>query len=84
MRLFKKKTIPDESLIDFTTTQFDNNSLLVNYSKNISKELINYSVFGRKKLVAPLSKILDYGVISFISIVIYNFIVNKDLINYYY
>ena len=84
MRLFKKKTIPDESLIDFTTTQFDNNSLLVNYSKNISKELINYSVFGTKKLVAPLSKILDYGVISFISIVIYNFIVNKDLINYYY
>tara|TARA_B100000035_G_scaffold290945_1_gene278451 strand:+ start:387 stop:641 length:255 start_codon:yes stop_codon:yes gene_type:complete len=84
MRLFKKKTIPDESLIDFTTTQFDNNSLLVNYSKNISKELINYSVFGTKKLVAPLSKILDYGVISLVSIVIYNFIVNKDLINYYY
>jgi hypothetical protein len=83
MRLFKKKTIPDESLIDFTNTQFDNNSLLVNYSKNISKELINYSVFGTKKIISPLSKILDYGVVSLVSIVIYNFIVNKDLINYY-
>ena len=83
MRLFKKKTIPDESLIDFTTTQFDNNSLLVNYSKNISKELINYSVFGTKKIISPLSKMLDYGVVSLVSIVIYNFIVNKYLINYY-
>ena len=69
MRLFKKKTIPDESLINFTSTQFDNNSLLVNYSKNISKELIDYSIFGTKKILAPLSKLFDYGVVSLVSIV---------------
>ena len=83
MRLFKKKTIPEESLIDFTSNQFTNNSLLLNYSKNISKELIDYSVFGTKKIISPLSKMLDYGVVSLVSIVIFNFIVNKHLINYY-
>jgi hypothetical protein len=83
MRLFKKKTIPYESLIDFTTTQFYNNSLLVNYSKNISKELIDFSVLGTKKIIFPLSKILDYGVVSLVSIVLFNLIINKNLNNYY-
>ena len=82
MRLFKKKTIPDESLINFTSTQFDNNSLLVNYSKNISKELIDYSIFGTKKILAPLSKLFDYGVVSLVTILIYNLINNKEF-SYY-
>jgi hypothetical protein len=77
---FRKKIVPDESLIDFTSKQFNNNSLFVNYSKNMSKEFIDYSIFGTKKLVVPLSKILDYGIVSLVSIVIFNYI---NYINYY-
>ena len=83
MRLFKKKTIPAESLINFTSNQFTNNSSLVNYSVNSTKKIFEFSIYGTKKIIVPLSKILDYGVVSLVSIVIYNFIVNKDLINYY-
>lgn len=70
MGFFKKKVSP-KSLIDFTTTQFDNNSLLVNYSKNIGE-----------KMVVPLSKVFDYGVVSLVTILIYNLINNKEF-SYY-
>ena len=83
MRLFKKKTIPDESLIDFTSNQFTNNSSLINYSVTSTKKIFEISIYGTKKIIVPISKLLDYGAISLISIIIYNFIVTKNFINYY-
>ena len=77
MRLFRKKPAP-ESLINFTSNQLNDNSILVNYSKNASKEFINYSIFGAKKAIVPLSKILDYGAISLVSgLITYYLLVNK-------
>tara|TARA_A100001015_G_C14849988_1_gene656069 strand:- start:787 stop:1020 length:234 start_codon:yes stop_codon:yes gene_type:complete len=76
MGLFKNKP-KQESLIDFTDSQFKNNSLLVNYTKNASRKLMKYSIIGTKKVLPSISKMFDYGVISLFSILIYNFVITK-------
>lgn len=81
MFFLRKKNTNYKSLFEFTSSQFDKNSILVNYSKNTSKKLINYCIIGSKKIIIPLSKVLDYSVISICSIILYNLLVNKNIIN---
>ncbi len=82
MPFFLKKSKKPESLIDFTSTQFINNSSLVNFSVNSTKKIFELSINGTKKLIVPVSKILDYSVISLCSILLYNLIFTKNIINY--
>ena len=82
MLFFLKKSKKPESLIDFTSTQFTNNSSLVNFSVNSTKKIFELSINGTKKVIGPVSKFFDYGVISVCSILLYNLIFTKNIINY--
>jgi|TARA_Y100000816_G_scaffold181634_1_gene131501 hypothetical protein len=82
MGLFSKKK-KEETLIDFTNSQLTNNSLLVNYTKNGTKKMIDFSINGSKKIVVPLSKIIDYSFISILTIALYKtFMLNIDLFTF--
>ena len=82
MGLFSKKK-KEETLIDFTNSQLTNNSLLVNYTKNGTKKMIDFSINGSKKIVVPLSKIIDYTFISILTIALYKtFMLNIDLFTF--
>ena len=82
MPFFLKKSKKPETLIDFTSTQFNNNSSLVNFSVKSTKKIFELSINGTKKLIGPVSKFFDYGVVSLCSVILYNLIFTKNIINY--
>ena len=59
MPLFRKEK--ENSLVKITSDNLTNNSLLIKKSLNATK-----------KLVSPLSKVLDYAVVSFVSVLLFN------------
>ena len=67
MPFFRKEK--ENSLVKITSDNLTNNSLLI---KN--------SLYTTKKLVAPLSKVLDYAVVSIVSILLFNLYRNYNLL----
>tara|TARA_Y100000816_G_C26019898_1_gene533550 strand:+ start:858 stop:1064 length:207 start_codon:yes stop_codon:yes gene_type:complete len=63
MPLFRKEK--EKSLVKITSDNLTNNSLLIKKSLNTTKNL-----------VPPLSKVLDYAVVSFVSVLLFNLYTN--------
>lgn len=59
----KSTLVREESLSDTLSNNLVNNSNIVKSSLDVSK-----------KLVSPLTKILDYGVVAIVSVVVYKYL----------
>lgn len=58
----------ENSLVKLTTDNLTNNSLLIKKSLNTTK-----------KLITPISKVLDYAVVSIVSVLLFNLYINYKL-----
>lgn len=59
----KSTLVREESLSDTLSSNLVNNSNIVKSSLDVTK-----------KLVSPLTKILDYGVVAIVSVVVYKYL----------
>ena len=59
----KSTLVREESLSDTLSSNLVNNSNIVKSSLDVTKKLVN-----------PLTKILDYGVVAIVSVVVYKYL----------
>lgn len=64
----KSTLVREESLSDTLSSNLVNNSNIVKSSLDVTK-----------KLVSPLTKILDYGVVAIVSVVVYKYLLEPRL-----
>ena len=64
----KSTLVREESLSDTLSNNLVNNSNIVKSSLDVTKKLVN-----------PLTKILDYGVVAIVSVVLYKYLLEPRL-----
>ena len=71
MKRFRKSVSKDSTLLASVSNNLTENSQLVKNVVDSSKFLVNNAVNSSKKIMLPISKMLDYVAVSFIAIAIY-------------
>lgn len=71
MKLLRRYSSKDPSFLSSVGNNLTENSHLVKNAVNSSKFLFNNAVTSSKKVMVPISKVLDYIAVSFITILVY-------------
>ena len=71
MKLLRKTSTKDPTLFTSIGNNLTENSQLIKNAVNSSKFLVNTTIDSSKKIILPISKVLDYVAVSLLTIFVY-------------
>ena len=71
MKFLRKSSTKDPRLFSSIGNNLTENSQLIKNAVNSSKFLINTTIDSSKKIMLPISKVLDYVAVSLLTIFVY-------------